>query len=82
MNLLVLKMQEEMQGLKKFWDLIGQTLSSNDLIERYRYQWRNSIQQICALSAFLYWIQDQNLVSKESIEQQTGRKKIFYKIVY
>jgi hypothetical protein len=64
----------EIAGLKRFWDSIYGVLQSPEQVEKYRYQWRSAVQQICGISAFLYWIQHFSLIPKQEFEQQLGCK--------
>lgn len=58
--------------MKMHWKKVEEILGNGQLLERNRYIWKNAVQQIVALAAFVFWIERQELVEKEVVEQWTG----------
>lgn len=51
------------------WKALVEVAGGRDAVEKYRHCWRNVAQQTSSLVAFIYWLENRILVSKEQVEE-------------
>jgi hypothetical protein len=68
------QLMKAMSEYQPHWQKILDIVGSTEMLERYRFSWRSAVQQIASHAAFVYWIDNQSLISKETVESWTGSK--------